>query len=97
MTQNNDTILLSDKKKSRKPLFINDFRDFNFGKVWLFGYNATIFRETLRYMANLCSIAGKSLHEKGKSWHEKGYSLHDMPIHLCTISRMFLFWNNKAS
>ena len=27
MTQNNDTILFPDKKKSRKPLFINDFQD----------------------------------------------------------------------
>ena len=62
-------------RQTQSPALLGEA--FAFGKVWLFGYNATIFRETLRYIVNLCSIASKSLHEKGKSWHESRKSWHE--------------------
>ena len=33
------------------------------GKVWLFGYNVTFFRETLHDMENLCTMNPNPLHD----------------------------------
>ena len=50
------------RKKTKPTICVSaKCRLFGCGKVWLYGYNATIFRETLRYMVHLCTIVSKHL------------------------------------
>ena len=87
------------------PLYINGFGDKKAERLFYqnkrstvarFCYldtNATIFRETLHDMANLCSIASKPLREKGKSWHESRKSWHECRFgfalyHICFLCRI---------